>query len=560
MLVTKEVEIYIDSKKIQYYKEKGYDVKAKKYHKIKIEHLSKGCGVEVDVICDVCGKEKKIKYRDYLKNIKNVELYCCSRKCAVEKRTLINKEKYGISNTFQRKDVIEKTKKTKLDKYGDENYVNPEKAKQTSLEKYGTIYPQSCDFVKNKTIETNLNKYGAKHLSELKIYLDKAKKTKLDKYGDENYVNIEKAKRTCLEKYGTDNWMKSEEFKNKQTNKSSSKYSCSIIDIKLGKYYIKCFKCGNIFDIKINNLIKRKDYGINYCTICNPINEKTSHPEKELKKFIQEHYNGIIEYRKRNIINPYEIDIYIPELKLAFEFNGIYWHNELYKDKNYHLNKTESTEKQNIRLIQIYQDDWLYKQDIIKSRILNLLNKSNKIYARNCDIRKIEDNSIIREFLNKNHLQGFIGSKIKIGLFHKGELVSLMTFGNLRKSMGQRSSDGKYEMLRFCNKLNTNVVGGASRLFKYFIENYKPLEIISYADRSWSQGKLYEKLGFKLICKTQPNYYYVIDGIRKHRFGFRKDKLIKEGTDPNKSEHEIMLDKKIYRIYDSGHLKFNYIK
>jgi hypothetical protein len=115
-------------------------------------------------------------------------------------------------------------------------------------------------------------------------------------------------------------------------------------------------------------------------------------------------------------------------------------------------------------------------------------------------------------------------------------------------------------MLRFCNKLNTNIIGGASRLFKYFLDNYKPNEITTYADRSFSQGKLYEILGFKLVSKTQPNYYYIIDGVRKHRFNFRKDRLIREGFDANKTEHEIMLERNIFRIFDSGNLKFLYRK
>jgi len=123
--------------------------------------------------------------------------------------------------------------------------------------------------------------------------------------------------------------------------------------------------------------------------------------------------------------------------------------------------------------------------------------------------------------------------------------------------MGKKSTnDGEYELLRFCNKLNTNVIGGASKLFKYFINNYKPVEITTYADRSISQGKLYKILGFELQGKTQPNYYYIIDGIRCHRFNYRKDKLIKQGFDSNKTEHEIMIEQKIFRIYDSGNLKY----
>jgi hypothetical protein len=283
--------------------------------------------------------------------------------------------------------------------------------------------------------------------------------------------------------------------------------------------------------------------------------------EKNILKYIEKKQKTIIYTNCKNIITPLELDIYIPELKLAFEFNGLYWHSEIYKENNYHLNKTEMCEKQGIQLIQIWEDDWLFKQDIVKSIILNKLNKiTNKIFARKCEIKEINNNKLVREFLNQNHIQGFVGSKIKIGLFYDNQLVSLMTFGDRRVAMGKKSTNqDEYELLRFCNKLNTYVIGGASKLFKYFINNYKPKEITTYADRSFSQGKLYETLGFNFIEKTKPNYYYIIDGVRHHRFNFRKDRLIKEGFDPNRTEHEIMLERKIYRIYDSGNLKFNYV-
>ena len=191
--------------------------------------------------------------------------------------------------------------------------------------------------------------------------------------------------------------------------------------------------------------------------------------------------------------------------------------------------------------------------------ILNKLGKTpNKIFARKTEIKEINDNKIIRDFLNKNHIQGFIGSKIKLGLFYNDELVSLMTFGELRKSLGQSDKKGSYELLRFCNKLNTSVVGGASKLFKYFINNFEFNEITSYADRSISNGNLYVSLGFNFEKYTSPNYYYIIDGVRKHRFGFRKDKLVKEGFDLTKTEIQIMSERKINRIYNSGNIKFIY--
>jgi hypothetical protein len=219
--------------------------------------------------------------------------------------------------------------------------------------------------------------------------------------------------------------------------------------------------------------------------------------------------------------------------------------------------KTESCLEKGIQLIHIWEDKWNYKQDIVKSMILNKLVKTpNKIFARKTQIKEINDNILVRNFLETNHLQGFVGSSVKLGLFYENELVSLMTIGKKRNLMKSKSQEGEYELLRFCTKLNINVIGGASKLFKYFLKNYSFTEITTYADRSHSQGNLYETLGFEFVSKTPPNYYYVVDGVRKHRFGFRKDVLIKEGYDVNTTEHEIMLKRKIYRIYDSGSLKF----
>jgi hypothetical protein len=155
-----------------------------------------------------------------------------------------------------------------------------------------------------------------------------------------------------------------------------------------------------------------------------------------------------------------------------------------------------------------------------------------------------------------NHIQGYVNSNIKLGLFHKQELVSLMTFGGLRKSLGSKHKNNHWEMLRFCNKLNTTVVGGSSKLFNFFIKNYSPIEITSYSDNRFFNGSLYETLGFKFIKNTGINYFYVKNGKREHRFKYRKDMLVKQGFDSEMTEHQIMLERKIYRIYDCGNKKW----
>jgi len=283
-----------------------------------------------------------------------------------------------------------------------------------------------------------------------------------------------------------------------------------------------------------------------------------SQSEEDLLTYIKSICDYEIIERSKNIISPLELDIYIPELKIAFEFNGLYWHNEINKHNKYHLNKTELCEAQGIHLIHIYEDDWMFKTDIVKSRINNLLNKSSRIYARKCELKEVSFKDA-KEFLNNNHLQGNCISKFRYGLFYNGELVSLMTFGSRRKNLGSLNENNGYELLRFCNKLNYTVVGGADKLFKHFISTINPEQIISYADRSWTMNNgssVYDSLGFLFNGCTVPSYSYIVDRKREDRFGYRKDLLVKNGFDSLKSEHEIMLERKIYRIYNSGNLKY----
>lgn len=117
---------------------------------------------------------------------------------------------------------------------------------------------------------------------------------------------------------------------------------------------------------------------------------------------------------------------------------------------------------------------------------------------------------------------------------------------------GKKEND-VYELLRFCNKRGFSVVGAASKLFKHFVNANKPLSVISYADRRWSIGKLYEKLNFTFLYDSKPNYFYLINGNRKNRFGYRKDILIsKYGCDKNDTEHNFCFNNGWYRIYDCG--------
>ena len=541
MILTKNIDIKITKQNFDYFKNLGYnDIKLKDILTIPIEHLQENSHKKLLVKCDINNEETILSYKNYNKNIKKYNIYTCL-KCSNIKNKKTSMEKYGVEHKMFLNSTKEKIKKTKFDRYGDENYNNINKFILTCLDKYKSNSPLESEKILKKIENTNLIKYNNKYF-----------------FGSNKFKST--IKDIFLKKYNVDNPSKSEYLQTIKLKKLYKNLDILNIDFINKTYRIKCENCQQEYNISFMNLRGRCIYNTILCTLCNPINSfSKSGFEIQLQEFIKENYTGNIILNDRKIIHPKELDVYLPDLKLAFEFNGLFWHNEIGKSNNYHLKKTEMCEKQEIRLIHIYEDDWLFKQEIVKSRILNLLGKTlNKIYGRKCIIKEINDNKLIHNFINENHLQGFVGSKIKLGLFYNNELVSLMTFGKLRKSMGTKSKENVYEMLRFCSKINTSVVGGAEKLFKYFIRNYNPKEIISYADRSWSMGELYQKLGFILVHKTKPNYYYVIDVIRKHRFNFRKDKLIRNGFDSNKSEHEIMLERKIYRIYDSGSLKFKY--
>jgi hypothetical protein len=152
-----------------------------------------------------------------------------------------------------------------------------------------------------------------------------------------------------------------------------------------------------------------------------------------------------------------EIDIYLPELKLGFEFNGLYWHSNKFKEKNYHLNKTDWFKEKGIRIIHIWEDDWILRREIVESQIKNSIGlNTNRIFARKCYIKEV-DVKIARKFLNENHIQGFVNSSNKLGLYYNEDLVSIMTFDN---NEGRKKMElFGYNLNRFCNKKGINVIG-----------------------------------------------------------------------------------------------------
>jgi hypothetical protein len=456
------------------------------------------------------------------------------------KKTLL--EKYGDEN-FNNSD---KSKHTKLEKYGDENFNNRDKFKQTLITKYGeAIHPNTKVSVE---IRSNNGELGFKSdkfkqwLSENNIsntsQLPTVKLKKIKKQIDNSYEAVVQR----INEYVVPNFTKSE-FN-----------GVGYYDVK---YEFNCKKCGNIFDDYL--------YGghIPRCTQCFPLSDNSSIGQTELYNFLKEILpNETIILNDRKVLSGKELDIYIPNKSIAIEFNGIYYHSELTggKDKTYHINKTNECNSKKIRLIHIKDIDWFNNQSIIKNRMINLLTTvTEKIYARKCKIVELTK-SEKSKILSKYHLQGNDKSQIHIGLKYEDEIVSVMTFGSLRNIMGSSPIKDTYELYRYTS--NGVVIGGASKLFKYFIKTYKPYKVITYSKLDWGYSSFYEQIGFKFSHKTPPNYWYIHRGKLIHRSNFQKHKLKDklEVFNPSLSEWENMQLNGYDRIWDCGNLKYEWVK
>ena len=457
-----------------------------------------------------------------------------------EKLKKTNLEKYGFENVFQSDKIKDKIKLSNLEKYGSEYYSSTsefkEQFKNTCLSKFGVDHPLKSKKILDKIINDNLDKYGVEFYMETEEFKNKSLKTNLTKYGNQSPTKSDILRRINYDICSDINYLRYDEVE------------------RMSVYY--CDK-GHEFLINSDNYISRKKNNTPLCTICNPIGDQKSFKEKELFNFIKYKYKGEIIQSYRDEL---EIDIFLPALNLGFEFNGIYFHSNKFKDKNYHIRKTNYFNAKNIRILHIWEDDWVNKQDIVKSMVINKLGElSTKIPARKCEVKEIKDVKLVRKFLESNHIQGSVGSKIKLGLFFNKELMSIMTFDHFegRKKM----SDNEWNLSRFCNKLNHSVIGGASKLLRFFIDNYNPTRIISYADKDWSSGNLYEKIGFIKISETNPDYKYIINGIRTHKSNFRKSQLEKnlKIDVSEKREHELTENIGINKIYDCGKLKYEYL-
>lgn len=494
--------------------------------------------------------------------VKNTSPYCCVCNCPI-------------------KSLGKKTCSTKCRSVSLLNKVSTivEKRKKTNIEKYGSTSPSGSPAVVKKRLDTMIEKYGAnvspKTIESAKARIaglnEKGRKTFQEKYGVSNPGQMVDHRKKCVEtlkkNYGVDHYYKSQKFKNTVIEKNLKKWNTvlpdcvTLIDVtdNIEKQQLfenpnkeikfKCNTCGNTDCVPSETVKWRIKNSGTPCITCSGINVG-SLKQCEVGDFIKSLGIKIISNYK--LPDKTEIDIFCPEYNIGFEFDGLYWHNDLRIPKSYHLDKTLEAKKCGIKLIHIFEDEWDYKQCIVKSRIKNLLGvTTDKIFAKRCIIKsvsKFEEN----QFLNDNHIQGFSRSSIAYGLYLNDKLVSIMSFGKPSKAKGQKNIPGHWELLRFCSLIDTNVVGGAGRLLQAFIKNHTPTQILSFADKRWSTGHLYKMLGFSEEHQTSINYWYIKNNQRFHRFGLRKNK----NDNQTLTEYENRLSQGYLRIWDCGSSKW----
>ena len=506
--------------------------------------------------CAICGAPVR-----FLGANKGYRKYC-SAKCSyqdpsrIENMKSTNLKKYGVDFPMQSAEIQSKLNDVFIAKYGKTRHSNPAKAKNTCLKKYGVEHYSLTQEYTDRARQTNLEKYGVENVMMLQEIREKIKQTNIERHGVScvlaSAANVEKAHNMRWEK----NWKYGGEVIERVTENDSIKYKVRC------PHQESCNKCSERYFIIEPQIYRdRIRHQTETCTRLIP--ERSTNQNTTIELFIKSILDeNHIEYESgnRSIISPYELDIYIPSKNIAIECNGVYWHSQ--KDKSYHQHKYNLCQRAGVQLITIWED-WVHRvPNIVRSLILSKLGiYKERIGARSCVVREI-NGSTANKFLNHNHIQGGTRASIHLGLYYNDSLYGVMTFSHKSKLSGSKNiNSSEWELSRFCTKCNTQIVGGAEKLLKYFIRHYHPLVISSFSSNDISNGNLYKKLGFTSDLKSNESYWYVDSRTynRYHRSSFTKNNIIKKGLAPNKdnwTESEAMSSTQYLKIYDTGTIKW----
>lgn len=403
-----------------------------------------------------------------------------------------------------------------------------------------------------KGLKTKYKKAGSKLEYNNRIQ-KKRKETLIKAYGSlENFYGERKAKteKSNLEKYGSLYKCTADLM-----DKHSELYQKVWTDKNFSENYLRTFKVKptvKFLASELNCTENSVHLWLEKFQLSTYVKNIKTGYEEEIISFLHSLNIFNIKVNNRKILKGLELDLFLPDYNLAIEFNGNYYHSSLNKDRHYHFNKSFACEQKGIRLIHIYQYQWddPVKQAVLKSIITNALGKNSKIiYARKCDL-KILSKKDVEEFSINNSIHGHRNASIYLGLFYQEELVEMMSFG---KAFFARDFSIDYECIRSITKVNTTVVGGMNKLFKYFIQNYKPNKVLYYVDYNTHNGSSMSKLGFEFKSYSKGGIINIAnckEVLLKYGFAFNRK------PQNNKEIQRYIKEGKILSIYDAGVKKY----
>lgn len=452
-----------------------------------------------------------------------------------------NLKKYGVICTAQLPMAKAKHKEFYNLKENSENLS--QKIRTTMNERYGVENCRQVPEIEQSRSHTIMCKYAVSNVAQIPSVKEKLK-LRTQEYLRSGYLLLkghEKFSNYVTEKYNFELLTPHDEYLGiHQRNAQELHFKCRVCQTETHKKFYH-------------------GRGLR-CSTCDPVVSKfVSSEEQAVFDYINKDLGIFGTQANKQLIKPYELDMCFLNHGIAVEYCGLYWHSELSggKTQRYHYEKMSAANQVGLRLITIFSDEWNLKQNIVKSKLRNIFYCSNvRYHARKLRVVTVSGRES-REFQNRHHLQGSTQSKINLGLENENaQLVALMTFSHGRPAVNTKAQDDEYELVRFVTD-GSSVAGGASKLLKFFVNTYKPGKIVSYADLRWSQGRVYECLGFEKVSQPTIGYWYLDDySSRAHRYNYTKHRLVEAGADPVLTEWEIMQHLGYDRIWDCGHQKY----
>lgn len=500
--------------------------------------------------CEVCGKPAV-----FITLGRFVYSNTCSRLCArrskttLEKRKKTTMERYGVEFHTQSKEVKDKIKSTNREKYGADCILSlPEfqdKVKKTNLERYGVEYPTMSQEVRDRRDRNNIEKYGVKSLLQRPEIKDKMRHTTLERFGTFPAPQ-------SLDNVSIGQTMKFEQgFETASTGFPDYELLTTREEYEHRQGHLKwrCKLCGREFD----TYGATSQYPRCKC-------QHRDQEEVDFYTFVKSVAPDAMFNTRKTLPSGKEIDVYVPSRKIGFEFDGLYWHSDLRVCNTYHLDKTREAEKNGIRLIHIFSDEWEQRRDIVESFIRHLLlphSHKDNLYARKCKCVEL-DKDVAQPFLNAHHIQGSDRAKHYVGLRKEdGSLVAVASF------QPEQKGSGRYILSRYATDPAAGTIcGGLGKLVAFFRKRVDVISIKTYADRRVSQGTMYEKIGFTRTKTIPPKYWYSKNFTERiHRFNLRKSEFKKNGLlyEDGKTELELAEMNGFHRIYDCGYYVYELV-